>query len=59
MIPAWGAMTASMRPGGNGANGAEYWSTSRASAPAVPGYHVPATAAGLVIGVPSVACPTA
>src|SRR5262245_1277995 len=41
-------MTASMRPRGVTFTSARYASTSRASGLAVPGFHVPATAAGLV-----------
>src|SRR5215510_16196873 len=50
MRPACGAMTASSRPCGSAAasTDARCASTSRASAPAVPGYQDPATAAGRI-----------
>src|SRR4051812_34017654 len=49
MIPACGDSTASTRPRGTTSTSARYPSTSRASAPGDAGYHVPATAAGLLI----------
>jgi aspartyl-tRNA(Asn)/glutamyl-tRNA(Gln) amidotransferase subunit C len=41
-------MIASTRPGGGSAAAATYASTSRDNASGVPGYHVPATAAGRI-----------
>lgn len=41
-------MTASTRPRGICVTASRYPSTSRVSAPALPGYHVPATAAGRI-----------